>query len=235
MGKMEKIISMGKGVFQEISKKGGCLKKKLVLRTYSLATLTSTWSLWFGNCHLAYQGSPAPCLPFSSQGLALDEVLPCQGMFSYCSKPHQPPRFVEPFLWSLTRLFWPLHGVRLLFPNHAIRRCHTFFISNFNIAHLCSKLGLGGQLVQIMVIHLRDVLQHLGTCVHRKVGSSDGETGGLNKLSPVAGTLHPGANDLSFWAFYPSPNSHFSQRWLWRKDANISGKGPPCLISSLLP
>lgn len=26
----------------------------------------------------------------------------------------------------------------------------------------------------------------------------------------------------------------FSQRWLWRKDANVSGKGPPCLVSSLL-
>lgn len=49
MGKMKK-ISMDKGVFQEISKKGGCLKK-IVLITCFLATLTSTWCPWFGYCH----------------------------------------------------------------------------------------------------------------------------------------------------------------------------------------
>lgn len=91
-------------------------------------------------------------------------------------------------------------GWDLFFPNHAMSRCHTFFISSFNIAYLCSKLGLGGQLVQIMVIHLRDVPQHLGTCAHRKARSSDGETGGLDKLSPVAGTPHP----LSQWSEFPS-------------------------------
>lgn len=91
---------------------------------------------------------------------------------------------------GLTPLFWPLHGVRLVFPNHVMSRCHTFFISGFNIAHLCSKLGLGGQLVQIVVIHLRDAPQHLGTCAHSKARSSDGETGDLDKLRPVAGMPH---------------------------------------------
>lgn len=88
----------------------------------------------------------------------------------------------------------------MVFPNHVMSRWHTFFISSFNIAHLCSRLGLGGQLVQIVVIHLRDVPQHLGTCAHSKAGSSDGETGDLDKFSPVARTPHP----LSQWSEFLS-------------------------------
>ena len=189
----------GKGVSEGISKQGDC--QRLLLSAPSFATLTST-CLHLIILSLYHLEGPAPRLPFSFQGL--HEVLSIPGNFALLFQ--ATLTFQTGALRSSPLVSWPLHGVRLVFPNHTMSRHHAFFLSNFHVAHPrsgreCFPNGAwGGRYFRLLSFISAICPRAWRSAQAGKPDLLTVKQVVLDKLSPVAGTPHP----LSRWSEFPS-------------------------------